>query len=103
MVGNTNANSAQVPDWSNNIPLPSEVLTDNGYICPNDGLLVGYIAVPKSPSSISNLYINGVIVARVDSANTSLVASVQCPAAKGNVIRAESQFAVLHLVPWKRV
>lgn len=93
---------AMQPDWQNAITLtPSQVTS--GYVCPNDGIIVG-CTVPSN--GVSYATVNGIVVSRGDQIPNAYVffTSVQCMVNKGDIFKinqVESSSCSVSFVPFK--
>lgn len=93
---------AMQPDWQNAIDLTAAQL-QSGYVCPADGLVVGW-TVPTS--GVSYATVNGVVVSRADQVvnNYACFTNVQCMVNKGDIFKidyVESSSCSISFVPFK--
>lgn len=89
---------AMQPDWQNAVAMPSNF---NGYVAPENGMIVGWGT--RNGNGNVQISINGVIVARGDSANSIYApASIQCIVNKGDVITTSTTIgSAMSFVPFK--
>lgn len=90
---------AMQPDWQNAIAMPSNF---SGYVAPGNGMIVGWAT--RSGNGNTQISINGVIVARGDTASSIYApASIQCIVNKGDVITASTSNggSIMSFVPFK--
>lgn len=89
---------AMQPDWQNAVALASNF---NGYVAPENGMIVGWVTRTGAGNII--ISINGVVVARGDSASSIYApASIQCIVNKGDVITASvTPGSTVSFVPFK--
>ena len=92
---------AMQPDWQNVISLTSSQVV-SGYVCPDNGMIVGYNYAKYDSSSLPT--INGIIIARSDhnSGGVSFT-NIQCQVNKGDVFKAPNADPSLnyYFVPFK--
>ena len=79
---------AMQPDWQNAITLtPSQVTS--GYVCPADGMIVGYSYANLGNTTLA--FINGVVVARSDYTHDNVsFTNIQCQVNAGDVFTVEN-------------
>lgn len=99
----------QEPDWANAVALTAAQLA-TGYVCPNDGIIVGWFRTDTSSNTEINMKINGVTVSRgwQGTATNNWDGNVQCPVTSGDTVKVDGRsasqlIAVLHFVPFKTV
>lgn len=99
----------QEPDWENAETLTVAQLA-TGYVCPSDGIVVGWFRTDTSSNTEINMKINGVIVSRgwQGSATNNWDGNVQCPVTSGDTVKVDGRsasqlIAALHFVPFKTV
>lgn len=97
----------QEPDWENAVALTVAQLA-TGYVCPSDGIVVGWFRTDTSSNTEINMKINGVIVSRgwQGSATNNWDGNVQCPVISGDTVKIDGRsasqlIAALHFVPFK--
>lgn len=99
----------QEPDWENAETLTAAQLA-TGYVCPSDGMIVGWFRTNASSNTELNMKINGVTVSRgwQGSDINNWDGNVQCPVISGDTVKVDGRsvpqlIVVLHFVPFKTV
>lgn len=99
----------QEPDWENAETLTAAQLA-TGYVCPSDGIIVGWFRTDTSSNTELNMKINGVTVSRgwQGSATNNWDGNVQCPVTSGDTVKVDGRsasqlIAAVSFVPFKTV
>lgn len=99
----------QEPDWENAEAITAAQI-NAGYVCPSDGIVVGWFRTNVSSNTEINMKINGVTVSRgwQGSETNCWDGNVQCPVTSGDTVKVDgrsvSQLAAnISFVPFKTV
>lgn len=99
----------QEPDWENAVQITRAQL-ETGYVCPSDGIVVGWFRTNVSSNTEINMKINGVTVSRgwQGSETNCWDGNVQCPVTSGDTVKVDGRSvsqlaAVVSFVPFKTV
>lgn len=94
----------QQPDWENVVQITGAQL-ETGYVCPNDGMIVGYSYV-NNVNGVYEITVNSVTVSSCWRANPAYsFMNVQCQVNKDDLVKSERLMnaCLISFVPFKQV